>query len=42
MSAQTTTIISGIVLLIIFALVGWNQKRRRERSRSDRSESNPP
>jgi len=29
MSLQIMTIISGIVLLVVFALVAWNQKRRR-------------
>ena len=28
MDEQTLTIVSGIVLLIVFALVGWNIKRR--------------
>lgn len=31
MDAQTLTIISGIVLLIVFALVGWNIRRRNAR-----------
>ena len=29
MSAQTVTIISGIALLVVLALVAWNQTRRR-------------
>ena len=29
MSAQTITIVSGIVLLLVFALVGWNLRQRR-------------
>lgn len=31
MDAQTLTIISGVVLLIVFALVGWNMRRRSAR-----------
>jgi lipopolysaccharide biosynthesis regulator YciM len=31
MDAQTLTIVSGIVLLIVFALVGWNIRRRSAR-----------
>lgn len=31
MSAQAITIISGIVLLAVFALVGWNLRRNRTR-----------
>jgi len=31
MSAQTVTIISGIALLVVIALVAWNQRRRRRR-----------
>jgi hypothetical protein len=31
MSAQTATIISGVVLLVVFALVGWNLRRGRAR-----------
>lgn len=33
MEAQTLTIVSGIVLLIVFALVGWNIRRRSARRR---------
>ena len=33
MDAQTITIISGIVLLIVFALVGLNARRRSIRRR---------
>ena len=33
MDAQTITIISGIVLLIVFALVGLNARRRAIRRR---------
>lgn len=28
MSAQTLTVISGVVLLLVFLLVGWNTRRR--------------
>lgn len=31
MSAQTVTIISGIALLVVFGLVGWNLRRDRRR-----------
>ncbi|HEX9640985.1 MAG TPA: hypothetical protein VGB13_06705 [Candidatus Krumholzibacteria bacterium] len=31
MSAQTVTILSGILLLVVFALVGWNLRRHRAR-----------
>ena len=31
MSAQTVTIASGIILLLVFALVGWNLRYRRSR-----------
>lgn len=30
MDAQTVTIISGIALLVVFALVGWNLRRNRK------------
>jgi len=33
MSAQTVTMLSGVILLLVFALVAWNQRRRRERRR---------
>lgn len=29
MTAQSVTILSGIVLLLVFAFVGWNLRRRR-------------
>jgi hypothetical protein len=29
MSAQTVTILSGVVLLLVFALVGWNMRHKR-------------
>ena len=32
MSLEFTTIISGIVLLVVFSLVGWNLRRKRSRS----------
>jgi hypothetical protein len=31
MSAQTVTILSGVILLLVFALVAWNQRRRERR-----------
>lgn len=31
MTAQTVTIISGIALLVVIALVAWNQRRRHRR-----------
>jgi hypothetical protein len=30
MSAQTVTIVSGVLLLVVFALVAWNLMRRRD------------
>lgn len=38
MSAQLLTLISGVILLLVFALVGWLQRRRRERHKPDRPE----
>ena len=39
MTAQSVTILSGIVLLLVFVLVAWNLRRRRspepEHRRSD-------
>lgn len=32
MTLESTTIISGIVLLVVFALVGWNLRRKRSQS----------
>lgn len=32
MTAQFLTILSGVLLLLVFALVGWNQRRRRRDS----------
>jgi hypothetical protein len=29
-TAQTMTVISGVVLLLVFALVGWAVRRRRD------------
>lgn len=34
MDAQTLTIVSGVVLLIVFALVGLNMRRRRDRRKA--------
>jgi hypothetical protein len=33
MSAQAVTMLSGVILLLVFALVAWNLRRRRERRR---------
>lgn len=30
MTAQTVTIVSGVLLLVVFALVAWNVRRRRD------------
>jgi len=35
MSAQIVTILSGIVLLIVLALTGWNLRRGRDRRGRD-------
>jgi hypothetical protein len=35
MNGQTITIASGIVLLIVFALVGWNLRRKGTREQTD-------
>jgi hypothetical protein len=40
MSAQAATIISGVVLLAVFVLVGWNLRRvaaRRSEGRAEKS-----
>ncbi|MFH7325790.1 hypothetical protein [Desulfurivibrio sp. C05AmB] len=36
MSAQTATIVSGIVLLVVFILVGWNLRRRNRSGQEQR------
>ncbi len=36
MSAQTITIISGVLLLVVFALVAWNVRRHRDPSKRER------
>jgi hypothetical protein len=33
MSGQTVTMISGALLLVLFALVAWNLRRRRDSRR---------
>jgi hypothetical protein len=30
MSAQALTLLSGVVLLLVFVLVGWYQRQRKE------------
>lgn len=32
MNVEITTLISGIILLAVFALVGWNLRRKRSHS----------
>ena len=36
MSAQTVTIMSGVLLLVVFALVAWNLRRHRDPSKKER------
>lgn len=36
MSAQTVTIMSGVLLLVVFALVAWNLRRHRDASKQER------
>jgi LPXTG-motif cell wall-anchored protein len=39
MDAQTVTILSGVVLLVVFALAGWvSRKKRQKRSERRRRE----
>lgn len=40
MTAEVVTIISGIALLVVFALVGWNVSRRSARFGKRKSEEN--
>jgi hypothetical protein len=35
MSAETITVISGVALLAVFALVGWNLRRRARDEQTD-------
>ena len=35
MSGQAITIASGIILLLVFALVGWNLRRKGAREQAD-------
>lgn len=37
MSAQTLTIISGVALVVVFALAGWSLRRNRTRDEQGRS-----
>jgi uncharacterized protein (TIGR03382 family) len=41
MSAQTITMISGVLLLVVFALVAWTLRRRRDPRRQDRGTGTP-
>jgi lipopolysaccharide export system protein LptC len=36
MSAQTVTIISGVLLLVVFVLVAWNLRRHRDPPKHER------
>lgn len=38
MDPTTVTIVSGVVLLAVFALAGWVSKRRRDRGEATRRE----
>lgn len=38
MTAQLLTIFSGVVLLLVFGLVGWYRKRRLDREQGRREE----
>ena len=35
MSAQALTLLSGVVLLLVFVLVGWYQRQRKEPRKQD-------
>lgn len=37
MSAQTATILSGVLLLVVFALVAWNLRRHRDPTKQERA-----
>lgn len=39
MSAETVTIISGVLLLAVFALVAWNLRRRRDPRKQERPDT---
>ena len=39
MNLEIMTIISGIVLLLVFALVGWNLRRKRSNSEKSGSKN---
>lgn len=41
MSAQSVTLVSGVLLLVLFALVGWNLRRRRRDANDPRDEQDP-
>lgn len=42
MSAQTVTILSGVLLLVVFALVAWNLRRHRDASKRARPNRRRP
>ena len=37
MSAQTVTILSGVLLIAVFALVGWRSRRARDARGRDKT-----
>ena len=42
MSAEAITVISGVALLAVFALVGWNLRRNRVRGEADQHKEAKP
>lgn len=42
MSEQAVTIVSGVALLVVFALVGWNLRRGRAQGGQGRSGGGAP
>ncbi len=41
MSAEAITILSGVALLVVFVLVGWNLRRRARAEQADAGEAWP-
>lgn len=39
MTAQLLTLVSGVVLLLVFAIVGWYQRRQRNSGPDNRREN---